>query len=138
MSGAAYGLNVVGLTHDGRTAAVTKLDLVRYYLTVADGALRGAGGRPMALKRYPNGAAGPFFFQKRAPESRPVDRVREPIPDHRVEAPRERTPEPRPERRPEERRPDPPKAAERESRPPRPEPAREKAREEKPREEKRN
>jgi len=58
-------------TGEGRTAAVTKLDLVRYYLAVADGALRGAGGRPMALKRYPNGAAGPFFFQKRAPESRP-------------------------------------------------------------------
>src|SRR5665811_544241 len=53
-------------------APVTKLDLVRYYLAVADGALRGAGGRPMALKRYPNGAAGPFFFQKRAPESRPA------------------------------------------------------------------
>src|SRR5438093_10559797 len=41
----------------------TKLDLVRYYLAVADGALRGAGGRPMALKRFPNGAEGEFFFQ---------------------------------------------------------------------------
>jgi DNA ligase D-like protein (predicted polymerase) len=40
-------------------------------MAVADGALRGAGGRPMALKRYVNGAAGEFFFQKRAPESRP-------------------------------------------------------------------
>ena len=49
----------------------TKLDLVRYYLAVADGALRGAGGRPMALKRFVNGADGEFFFQKRAPESRP-------------------------------------------------------------------
>src|SRR5947209_17912908 len=49
----------------------TKLDLVRYYLAVAEGALRGAGGRPMALKRYPNGAAGEFFFQKRAPTPRP-------------------------------------------------------------------
>ncbi|MGO9206072.1 MAG: DNA polymerase domain-containing protein [Candidatus Limnocylindrales bacterium] len=49
----------------------TKLDLVRYYLAVADGALCGAGGRPMALKRYVNGATGAFFFQKRAPESRP-------------------------------------------------------------------
>ncbi|HZX92984.1 MAG TPA: DNA primase small subunit domain-containing protein, partial [Myxococcales bacterium] len=49
----------------------TKLDLVRYYLAVADGALRGAGGRPMALKRYVNGAEGEFFFQKRAPEARP-------------------------------------------------------------------
>ncbi len=49
----------------------TKMDLVRYYLAVAEGALRGAGGRPMALKRFVNGAAGEFFFQKRAPEKRP-------------------------------------------------------------------
>jgi DNA ligase D-like protein (predicted polymerase) len=49
----------------------TKRDLVGYYLAVAEGALRGAGGRPMALKRYVNGAEGEFFFQKRAPESRP-------------------------------------------------------------------
>jgi len=49
----------------------TKLDLVRYYLAVADGALRGVAGRPMALKRFVNGAAGDFFFQKRAPGSRP-------------------------------------------------------------------
>jgi DNA ligase D-like protein (predicted polymerase) len=49
----------------------TKLDLVRYYLAVADGALRGAGGRPNVLVRYPNGIAGEFFFQKRAPSSRP-------------------------------------------------------------------
>jgi DNA ligase D-like protein (predicted polymerase) len=50
----------------------TKLDLVRYYLAVAEGALRGAGGRPMALKRFVNGAAGDVFFQKRAPDSRPA------------------------------------------------------------------
>ena len=49
----------------------TKLDLVRYYLSVADGALRGAGGRPMALKRFVNGADQQPFFQKRAPSSRP-------------------------------------------------------------------
>jgi bifunctional non-homologous end joining protein LigD len=49
----------------------TKLDLVRYYLSVADGALRGAAGRPMVLKRYVNGAEGEPFFQKRAPSSRP-------------------------------------------------------------------
>ena len=53
-------------------AGHTKLDLVRYYLAVADGALRGAGGRPMALKRFVDGAAGEFFFQKRAPENRPA------------------------------------------------------------------
>jgi len=49
----------------------TKLDLVRYYLAVAEGALRGVAGRPMALKRYVNGVEGEFFFQKRAPSSRP-------------------------------------------------------------------
>jgi DNA ligase D-like protein (predicted polymerase) len=49
----------------------TKMDLVRYYLDVADGALRGAGGRPNVLVRYPNGIKGEFFYQKRAPKSRP-------------------------------------------------------------------
>ena len=49
----------------------TKLDLVTYYLAVADGALRGVSGRPMALKRFVNGAEGEFFFQKRAPASHP-------------------------------------------------------------------
>ncbi len=52
-------------------AGYTKLDLARYYLAVADGALRGSGGRPNVLVRYPNGIGGEFFFQKRAPESRP-------------------------------------------------------------------
>src|SRR3954454_9942459 len=52
-------------------AGHTKLDLVRYYLAVADGALRGAGGRPNVMVRYPNGIAGEHFFQKRAPASRP-------------------------------------------------------------------
>jgi bifunctional non-homologous end joining protein LigD len=49
----------------------TKLDLVQYYLAVAGGALRGVGGRPMALKRFVNGVEGEAFYQKRAPESRP-------------------------------------------------------------------
>jgi len=49
----------------------TKLDLARYYVAVADGALRGAGGRPNMLKRYPNGINEDFFYQKRAPQSRP-------------------------------------------------------------------
>src|SRR5436190_1918112 len=49
----------------------TKLDLVRYYMGVAEGALRGVHGRPMALKRFVNGAEGEAFFQKRAPTSRP-------------------------------------------------------------------
>ncbi|MEX1157224.1 MAG: DNA polymerase domain-containing protein [Chloroflexota bacterium] len=50
---------------------LSKLDLVRYYLVVADGAVRGVRDRPMALKRFPNGAGGEFFFQKRAPSSLP-------------------------------------------------------------------
>jgi bifunctional non-homologous end joining protein LigD len=50
----------------------TKLDLVRYYLAVAEGAVRGVDGRPMALKRFPNGATGEPFFQKRAPAQRPA------------------------------------------------------------------
>src|SRR3990172_9231041 len=50
---------------------VTKRDMVEYYLAVADGALRGVRDRPMALKRFVNGAEGEGFFQKRTPESRP-------------------------------------------------------------------
>ncbi len=53
------------------TAGHTKLDLVRYYLAVAEGALRGAADRPMALKRFVDGAEGEAFFQKRAPDNRP-------------------------------------------------------------------
>ena len=53
-------------------AGHTKLDLANYYLAVADGALRAAGGRPNVLVRYPNGTKGEFFYQKRAPESRPA------------------------------------------------------------------
>ena len=50
----------------------TKLDLVDYYLAVSDGALRGAGGRPNMLVRFPNGIGSQSFYQKRAPEARPV------------------------------------------------------------------
>ncbi len=49
----------------------TKLDLVRYYIAVSEGALRGAGGRPNMLVRYPSGIDGEHFYQKRAPGSRP-------------------------------------------------------------------
>ena len=52
-------------------AGYSKLDLARYYLAVAEGALRGAGGRPNVLVRYPNGIKEEFFYQKRAPASRP-------------------------------------------------------------------
>ncbi|MGV3569019.1 MAG: non-homologous end-joining DNA ligase [Ramlibacter sp.] len=52
-------------------AKVRKIDLVEYYLAVAEGALRGACGRPCVLVRYPNGIGEDFFFQKRAPAKRP-------------------------------------------------------------------
>ncbi len=52
-------------------AGITKLEVVRYYLAVAEGALRGAGGRPNMLVRYANGIHGEFFYQKRAPAARP-------------------------------------------------------------------
>jgi DNA ligase D-like protein (predicted polymerase) len=52
-------------------AGHTKLDVVRYYQAVAGGALRAAGGRPNVLVRYPNGVGEEFFYQKRAPASRP-------------------------------------------------------------------
>ena len=72
------------LTLDGREVAIsnpnkllfpkpqyTKLHLAQYYVAVADGALRGAGGRPNMLVRYPDGIEGEHFYQKRAPKSRP-------------------------------------------------------------------
>jgi DNA ligase D-like protein (predicted polymerase) len=49
----------------------TKIDVVNYFLAVADGAIRGVDGRPMALKRFVNGADHEPFFQKRAPDNRP-------------------------------------------------------------------
>jgi bifunctional non-homologous end joining protein LigD len=51
---------------------LTKLDVVRYYLSVADGALRGAAGRPMVLKRFVKGIGAEPFFQKRVPENHPA------------------------------------------------------------------
>ena len=53
-------------------SGITKLELVRYYLAVAEGALGGAGGRPNVLVRYADGIHGDFFYQKRAPASRPT------------------------------------------------------------------
>ena len=65
----------VTVTNPGKVyfpeAGITKLEVVRYYLAVAEGALRGAGGRPNVLVRYPNGIHGESFYQKRAPTSRP-------------------------------------------------------------------
>ena len=54
-----------------REAKLTKLDLVRYYLSIAPGAVRPIRDRPVVLKRFVNGADGEPFYQKRAPESRP-------------------------------------------------------------------
>ncbi len=50
---------------------LSKLDIVEYYLSVADGALRGIQDRPIVLKRFVNGAEGEAFYQKRAPTERP-------------------------------------------------------------------
>jgi bifunctional non-homologous end joining protein LigD len=65
----------VSVSHPGKVLfprhGYTKLDVVRYYLAVADGALRGAGARPNVMVRYPHGVTGEFFYQKRAPASRP-------------------------------------------------------------------
>ena len=52
-------------------AGYTKLDIAKYFAAVAPGALRAAGGRPNVLVRYPNGVGQEFFYQKRAPASRP-------------------------------------------------------------------
>ena len=61
---------VVFPAHAG-SGPYTKLDLVRYYLAVADGALRGVAGRPMMLKRFVKGISEEAVFQKRAPAKRP-------------------------------------------------------------------
>ena len=66
----------VSITHPdklyfSKQVRVTKLDLVRYYLAVAEGALGGIKDRPIVLKRFVNGAEGEAFYQKRAPEQRP-------------------------------------------------------------------
>ena len=49
----------------------TKLDLVRHYLRFAEPLMRAMGGRPVLLQRFPNGAAGSSFYQKRIPDSAP-------------------------------------------------------------------
>jgi bifunctional non-homologous end joining protein LigD len=54
-----------------RETKLSKLDLVRYYLSVAPGALNGIQDRPIVLKRFVNGAEAPAFYQKRAPSDRP-------------------------------------------------------------------
>jgi bifunctional non-homologous end joining protein LigD len=66
----------VQITHPGKLyfssqVQISKLDLVRYYLSVAPGALWGIQDRPIVLKRFVNGAEAQPFYQKRAPEQRP-------------------------------------------------------------------
>jgi bifunctional non-homologous end joining protein LigD len=65
----------VRITHPEKVyysqARITKLDLIRYYSSVAPGALAGIRDRPIVLKRFVNGAEAPAFYQKRAPEQRP-------------------------------------------------------------------
>ena len=77
---AAEVLNVDGhevrVTHPhksyfSRQTKLTKIDIVRYYLAVAPGALNGIRARPIVLKRFVDGAEGEPFYQKRAPEKRP-------------------------------------------------------------------
>ncbi len=55
-----------------KQAKISKLDLVRYYLSVAPGALAGIRDRPVVLKRFVNGAEAEAFYQKRAPADRPA------------------------------------------------------------------
>ena len=67
----------VSVTHPGKLyfskqTKLSKLDLVRYYLSVAPGALAGIQDRPAVLKRFVNGAEGEAFYQKRAPDGRPT------------------------------------------------------------------
>jgi DNA ligase D len=54
-----------------RERGETKLDLVRYYAAIEEPLMRAMGGRPVLMQRFPQGAGGPSFFQKRVPESTP-------------------------------------------------------------------
>jgi len=72
----SLGGHEVQITHPDKLyfssqARISKLDLVRYYLSVASGALTGIQDRPIVLKRFVNGAEGEAFYQKRAPTQRP-------------------------------------------------------------------
>jgi len=71
----SIGKREVIITNPGKVyfsqARVSKLDLVRYYLSIAPGAIAAIRDRPMVLKRFVNGAEGEAFYQKRAPHGRP-------------------------------------------------------------------
>jgi bifunctional non-homologous end joining protein LigD len=73
----SIGEHEVHVTHPdklyfSKQVRLTKLDLVRYYLSVAPGALAGIQDRPLVLKRFVNGAEAPAFYQKRAPADHPT------------------------------------------------------------------
>ena len=61
-----------GKLYFSKQTTLSKLELVRYYLSVAPGALAGIRDRPLVLKRYVDGAEGEAFYQKRAPAQRPL------------------------------------------------------------------
>jgi DNA ligase D-like protein (predicted polymerase) len=72
----SVGDREVRITHPSKPyfskgVQLTKLDVVQYYQAVAAGAVRGIADRPLVLKRFVEGAEGPVFYQKRAPEKRP-------------------------------------------------------------------
>src|SRR4051812_35686145 len=60
-----------GKPYFSRDVKLTKLEVVQYYLSVAEGAVNGIRSRPVVLKRFVDGAEKPPFYQKRAPEGRP-------------------------------------------------------------------
>jgi bifunctional non-homologous end joining protein LigD len=73
----SIGGHTVTITHPNKPyfskqIRLSKLEIVRYFLTVAEGALLGIRDRPIVLKRFVNGAESPPFYQKRAPEKRPA------------------------------------------------------------------
>jgi len=71
LAGRAVRITHPSKPYFSREAKLSKLDVVRYYLAVAPGALRGIRDRPIVLKRFVDGAEGEAFYQKRAPEQRP-------------------------------------------------------------------
>jgi DNA ligase D-like protein (predicted polymerase) len=72
IDGRAVRVTNPGKPYFSREAKLSKLDLVRYYLSVAPGALAGIRDRPIVLKRFVDGAEGEAFYQKRAPSGRPA------------------------------------------------------------------
>ena len=71
MNGREVRVTHAGKLYFSRQTKLSKLDLVRYYMAVAPGALAGIRDRPLVLKRFVNGAEGEAFYQKRAPARRP-------------------------------------------------------------------